>query len=64
MDGAAGGRKAVVLALAVLPEMGYDMFRLLYFFRSLHDAARRRQTSWHHVVRNVSHGAPDLRAPV
>jgi hypothetical protein len=58
-----GGLKAVLLALAVLPEMGYDMFRFLYFFRSLHDAARRRQTSWNHVVRNVSNGAPDLRPP-
>lgn len=58
-----GGPKAVLLALAVLPEMGYDMFRLLYFFRSLYDAARRRQTSWNHVVRNVSNGAPDLRSP-
>lgn len=57
------GPKAVLLALAVLPEMGYDMFRFLYFFRSLHDAARRRHTSWNHVVRNVSNGAPDLRSP-
>jgi poly-beta-1,6-N-acetyl-D-glucosamine synthase len=57
-----GGLKAVLLALAVLPEMGYDMFRLLFFFRSLHDAARRRQTSWNHVVRNVPDGAPDLRS--
>lgn len=58
-----GGPRAVLLALAVLPEMGYDMFRFLYFFRSLYDAARRRQANWHHVVRNVSHGAPDLRSP-
>jgi cellulose synthase/poly-beta-1,6-N-acetylglucosamine synthase-like glycosyltransferase len=58
-----GGPRAVMLALAVLPEMGYDMFRFLYFFRSLYDAARRRQTSWNHIVRTVSNGAPDLRSP-
>jgi len=58
-----GGPKAVLLTLAVLPEMGYDMFRFLYFFRSFYDAARRRQASWNHVVRNVSNGASDLRPP-
>ncbi len=58
-----GGPRAVLLALAVLQEMGYDMFRFLYFFRSLYDAARRRQTSWNHVVRSMSNGAPDHRSP-
>jgi cellulose synthase/poly-beta-1,6-N-acetylglucosamine synthase-like glycosyltransferase len=45
-----GGLRAVLLALAVLPEMIYDLFRLLYFFRSWYDAVMRRDTAWNHVV--------------
>jgi cellulose synthase/poly-beta-1,6-N-acetylglucosamine synthase-like glycosyltransferase len=45
-----GGLRAVLLALTVLPEMAYDLFRLLYFFRSWYDAVMRRDTAWNHVT--------------
>lgn len=40
------GWRSVVLAALLVPELLYDMFQHAVYFRSLYDAARRREERW------------------
>lgn len=44
------GWRARGVAVLMLPELGYDLFLMGVFVRSLADVMRRRETGWHHVV--------------
>jgi cellulose synthase/poly-beta-1,6-N-acetylglucosamine synthase-like glycosyltransferase len=46
-----GGMWAIMLCTLVVPEMGYDLFRLAYFFQALFDELMHRETAWNHVIR-------------
>lgn len=45
-----GGRRALLLALPLVVELGYDLFIQAVFVRSLLDVVRRREATWHHVA--------------
>jgi biofilm PGA synthesis N-glycosyltransferase PgaC len=44
-----GGFRAVALTAVILPEFGYDIFRMVVFIRSLAAAIARRDVGWNHV---------------
>ncbi len=41
----------MLLALALIPEFCYDLFKLSFFMRALYDNMRRRDVFWNHVVK-------------
>jgi poly-beta-1,6-N-acetyl-D-glucosamine synthase len=45
------GLKGMVLSALMLPEFGYDVFRMVVFFRSLSAELRQRQVAWNHLQR-------------
>lgn len=45
------GLKGMMLSALVLPEFGYDVFRMVVFFRSLAAELRQRQIAWNHLQR-------------
>lgn len=45
------GVKGMVLSALVLPEFGYDVFRMVVFFRALAAELRQRQIAWNHLQR-------------
>ncbi len=45
------GRKGTALSALVLPEFGYDVFRMVVFFRALAAELRQRQIVWNHLSR-------------
>jgi hypothetical protein len=45
------GPKGTALAVLVLPEFGYDVFRMIVFFRALVAELRQRQIAWNHLQR-------------
>jgi hypothetical protein len=45
------GVKGMVLSALVLPEFGYDVFRMVVFFRALAAELRQRQVAWNHLQR-------------
>lgn len=45
------GRKGTVLSALVLPEFGYDVFRMVVFFRALVAELLQRQIAWNHLQR-------------
>jgi hypothetical protein len=47
-----GGIRGILVALLLLPELAYDVFRLTYFGRALYLAALHRDVQWNHVVKN------------
>lgn len=44
-----GGWRGIALTAALLPEFGYDIFRMVVFIRSLVAALARRDVGWNHV---------------
>lgn len=44
------GWKSRILALALVPEMAYDMFLQAVFLRALFDLTTKRAANWHHVT--------------
>jgi len=44
------GGRAMALALALVPEMFYDLFLQAVIVRSLLDSVRGREATWHHVA--------------
>lgn len=45
------GLKGTVISALVLPEFGYDVFRMVVFFKALVAELRRRDVAWHHLER-------------
>jgi biofilm PGA synthesis N-glycosyltransferase PgaC len=45
------GPKGMVLSALVLPEFGYDVFRMVVFFRALAAELGQRQIAWNHLQR-------------
>jgi hypothetical protein len=45
------GLKGTVISALVLPEFGYDVFRMVVFFKALAAELRRRDVAWHHLER-------------
>ncbi len=41
----------ILLALVLIPEFCYDLFKLSFFLRALYDNMRRRDVFWNHVVK-------------
>jgi len=41
----------VVLAIMLLPEFCYDLFRITFFARALYDAALNNDVQWNHVIK-------------
>jgi poly-beta-1,6-N-acetyl-D-glucosamine synthase len=44
------GLRGILLAFLLIPELGYDIFRLSFFLRALYDLFRRREAQWNHLV--------------
>lgn len=45
------GLKGLLLAILLLPEFGYDLFKLSFFVRALFDNMRRTDVHWNHLVK-------------
>lgn len=45
------GPKGMVISALVVPEFGYDVFRMVVFFRALAAELRQRQIAWNHLQR-------------
>lgn len=45
------GLKGMVISALVLPELGYDIFRMVVFFRALAAELQQRQVAWNHLER-------------
>lgn len=47
------GLKGALLAILMIPEFAYDVFRLTFFGRALIDELLRREVKWNHVVKDA-----------
>jgi cellulose synthase/poly-beta-1,6-N-acetylglucosamine synthase-like glycosyltransferase len=57
-----GGWRARVLALALLPELFYDMFVNIVYVKGIIDISLGRQPTWKHVTRSVAATATAVRS--
>jgi hypothetical protein len=47
------GLRGIFLSVLMIPEVCYEVFRMIVFFRAFFDEIARREVSWEHLNRGA-----------